>query len=295
MQSLSGRTGEIEGLRDVIASFADGSQESVNAIAGMSSASDEDLRTMVENWQALQQEQDAASHSIADLKENYTAQMDAWGQELAADIQAMDLGPEAAAAAKATIQEYINSATSMIGQVQAAYAGIAAAAQAALGSVRPGAGSGVAGTGGTTAGAGPGGVSNNIPGHATGTTSTEDAFIAGENGPELITGQPKKVVYTAEETRDIFAAQNAIQAMQAESRIEPLRAIPSPANVGGGGGNSGNDGSGAITIENNPTIIINGDKPEGLEEALRKNNQNLLQMVMEYVKSREDERRTRFA
>ena len=175
----------------------------------------------------------------------------------------------------------------MIGQVQAAYAGVAAAAQAALGSV----GTGVQGTGGTTAGAGQGGTSSNIPGHATGTTSTEDAFIAGENGPELITGQPKKVVYTAEETRNIFAAQNAIQAMQAESKTEPLRAISSPANSGG---NSGNEG-GAITIESNPTFIINGDKPEGLEEAFRKNNQNLLQMIMEYLRSREDERRTRLA
>ncbi|NCE66063.1 phage tail tape measure protein [Pseudoflavonifractor sp. 524-17] len=44
LQSLTGRAAEIDGLSEVIASFADGSQESVNAIAGMASASDDDLR-----------------------------------------------------------------------------------------------------------------------------------------------------------------------------------------------------------------------------------------------------------
>ncbi len=291
LQALSARTGDIEGLREVIASFADGSKESVNAIAGMSSASDEELRAMVANWQALQQEHEEASSSIADLKTDFTAAMEKIVQETVAAIKDMNLGPQAAAAGVATVQGYINGANSMIGQVQAAYAAVAAAANAALGSV--GAAVNMAGVAAGAVNTAAGAGTTSVPGHAAGTTSTEDAFIAGENGPELITGQPKKVVYTAEETRNIFAAQNALQAIQAESKMESLRAIPSPTPVGRGAGNGGNE-TGGIVINNNPTIIINGDKPEDLEEKMEKNNQNLLRMVMELLENRE-ERRTLFA
>ena len=75
--------------------------------------------------------------------------------------------------------------------------------------------------------------------------------------------------------------------------MESLRAIPSPTPVGRGAGNGGNE-TGGIVINNNPTIIINGDKPEDLEEKMEKNNQNLLRMVMELLENRE-ERRTLFA
>lgn len=42
--------------------------------------------------------------------------------------------------------------------------------------------------------------------YAKGTESTSDTFIAGEEGPELITGQPGKKVFTALETGNIFKA-----------------------------------------------------------------------------------------
>lgn len=132
LQSLTERSSDIAGLSDMIASFADGSQESVNAIAGMASASDADLSAMVSNWQTLQAEQEAAAGSVADLKTDFTATMDELQEELAADIEAMDLGTEAAESGKATIQGFINGATAMQPQVEAAYARIAQAAMAAI-------------------------------------------------------------------------------------------------------------------------------------------------------------------
>lgn len=128
LQSLTDRAGDIEGLSDMIASFADGSEESVNAIAGMASASDEDLAAMVANWQELQAQQEEASGSIADLKTDFTATMDELQEELAADIEAMDLGTEAAESGKATIQGFIAGAVAMQPQVEAAYSRIAQAA-----------------------------------------------------------------------------------------------------------------------------------------------------------------------
>ena len=128
LQTLTERSADIEGLSEMIASFADGSEESVNAIAGMAGATDEQLATMVANWQTLQTEQEAAAGSVADLKTDFTATMDELQAELAADIEAMDLGTEAAESGKATIQGFVSGAEAMLPQVQAAYSRIAQAA-----------------------------------------------------------------------------------------------------------------------------------------------------------------------
>jgi hypothetical protein len=45
-----------------------------------------------------------------------------------------------------------------------------------------------------------------MPEHALGTTNAEDAFIAGENGPELILGRSGSTVFPSEETDRIINA-----------------------------------------------------------------------------------------
>ena len=155
LQSLTERSADIEGLSEMIASFADGSEDSVNAIAGMAGATDEQLEAMVSNWQALRAEQEEAAGSVADLKTDFTAAMDELQTELAADIEAMDLGEEAIASGRATIQGYIDGASGMLPQVYAAYSRIGLAAQNAL-----------------TLSAG----ASSIPGYAVGTQSAEEGF-----------------------------------------------------------------------------------------------------------------------
>jgi len=132
LQSLTDRGADIEGLTAMIATFADGSQESVNAIAGMASASDADLALMVENWKLLQQEQDNAAAGVADMKTDFTATMDELQADIVADVQAMNLGDEAATSGINTMQGFINGASSMMPQVQAAYARLGQAAIDAL-------------------------------------------------------------------------------------------------------------------------------------------------------------------
>lgn len=132
LQSLSERSKDIEGLREMLASFADGSTDSVNAVAGMATATDEELANMVADWQTLQAEQENVAASIAELNTNFSAEMDALQSELAADIEAMDLGDEAAASGRNTIQGFINGGTSMLPAVQAAYSRIAQAAMNAI-------------------------------------------------------------------------------------------------------------------------------------------------------------------
>jgi type II secretory pathway pseudopilin PulG/phage shock protein PspC (stress-responsive transcriptional regulator) len=118
--SLSDRTSDVEGLSDVIASFADGSKDSVNAIAGMAAATDEELAGMVENWQNVQAQQEAVAQSIAELAvdvEGETANIVSSFEGMIAD---MELSDEARAAAEATISAYEASIRAGEGQVRGA-------------------------------------------------------------------------------------------------------------------------------------------------------------------------------
>ena len=198
LAALGERAADIEGLRDMIASFADGSVESVNAVAGMASANDADLQIMVSNWQALQREQDNVSGSLAEMKTDFTATMDELQQEFAADIEAMDLGDEAAESGMATIQGFIDGAMDMLPAVRSAYAGVASAAKAAL---YPSGSPGRSGRG-----------------YATGTRSAAPGFaLVGENGPELVYFNGGEQVMTAAETaamRDSLSIQTVAFAPQ---------------------------------------------------------------------------------
>lgn len=141
-----------------------------------------------------------------------------------------------------------------------------------------------------------------LPTFAKGTKNTPDTFIAGEEGPELITNAPGMTVYTAQQTKDIFSAQNAAgQVAQAAGagqtasqvfynttnnapEVKPPEVV---SGAGTGGGNS-------VTINSNPTIYVDGDKAGDLEEKLEENNRNLLQEVEDLLDKRnDDERRSR--
>lgn len=173
LQSLTERSADIEGLSAVIASFADGSQDSVNAVAGMANATDEELAAMVANWQTLQQEQEAAAGSVAELKTDFTSTMDELQTELAADIEAMDLGDEAAAAGRATIQGYVDAANDMLPQVKSAYENLAKAASNALGTPSYSNSAYAA--------------NSSVPMYASGTDNAAPGLaLVGEDGPELV-------------------------------------------------------------------------------------------------------------
>ena len=132
LANLIDRTDDIAGLQEMLASFADGSEESVNAIAGMAKASDSDLKKMVENWQTLRNEQKTVADKLADLQTDFKAGMDALQKELETSIGKMNLDDEAAQSGKNTIQGFIDGATAMTPEVQAAYKKVADAAVAAI-------------------------------------------------------------------------------------------------------------------------------------------------------------------
>ena len=130
--NLRDRTSDIEGLAEMIGTFADGSEHSVNMIAGMAEATDEELAAMVESWQLLQAEQKAVADSLAELVTEFGERMDELQRELEATIQEMNLGDEAAQSGINTIQGFINGAYGMLPQVEAAFRRIGQAAMRSI-------------------------------------------------------------------------------------------------------------------------------------------------------------------
>ena len=186
LESLNARAADIDGLSAVIASFADGSKDSVNAIAGMAAASDSDLAKMVQNYQELQEAQQTTSESMADLETGMSNAMDEIAQNVADSVADMNLRDEAKESAQATIQGFVDGAEGMLPRVQTVFSKIAAAASNAL--------AGASGNSGS-----------NIPGYAVGTESAAPGFaIVGENGPELVYFNGGETVLTAPETRAAF-------------------------------------------------------------------------------------------
>ena len=260
LQALGERAGDIEGLRDVIASFADGSQESVNAVAGMAGATDEELAAMVANWNEVQREQEAAAQSLAEMETGMTAVMDQWGQALAEDIAGMDLSEEAKAAGEATIQGYINAAHEMLPQVRTAYRGLL---DGAIGSLW-----GAPASGGSSGRAYlDDGRAHFNDGYATGTENAQPGWAwVGENGPELMFFNGGEKV--------LNAAQSA--AVQAEPVVS---AIP-----------TGEGGSAATPVS--VTFQIAGDATEKTVQDLRGFADELVGRVMDAIDERaEDEKR----
>lgn len=211
LQSLTERSADIEGLSEVIASFADGSKESVNAVAGLAAASDEELRKVVANYNAREQVVSDTSHSISMLVNEFPQEIDKLQKELEDGVAAMNLGSEAAESARATIQGYIDGLDGMHPEVQAAFARFAQAVPQTP--ALPGNGFAPI-------------ASLHGRGYATGTESAEPGFaLVGEKGPELIYFNGGEKVVNAAQTA-AMRSQPAISAL-----IPPAGGANSPVTI----------------------------------------------------------------
>lgn len=185
----------------MIGSFADGSSDSVNAVAGMAAASDEELAAMVESWNKLREEQNKAAEDIADFRTGFSETMDAISGDLEATIDDMDLGTEAAEAGRATIQGFIDGATGMLPTVQSAYSQLGYAALAALSR-------NVQNNNSVASSRRMSGFSR----YASGTTYAETGLaLVGEEGPEFVMMHGGEAVLNAADTH------SAIEAMTSTS------------------------------------------------------------------------------
>jgi hypothetical protein len=254
LDSLSRRTGDIEGLADMIATFADGSPESVNMIAGMEKASDEDLRKMVKSWLAVEQAEEDAKTSLAQTVVDFDAKMAELQLKTEEAIKGMTLSELAAESGKNTIEGFISAAKDLQPEVEAAYGKLGQAAIDAMNTQRIGVPRYNPWTG-------------SVPAHAGGTTFGEGAYIAGERGAELILGARGSTVFPARETERIIEAVDRY---------------------------SGRDGVGQMVINLSPVYNLSGvASGSDVENALSQGNENLRRLVADVIENAERDRRRR--
>lgn len=264
-----------EGL---VASLSDGSEESagyLNAIIeniealGDSSA---EAQAFVDNFNSSFQEVEAAKDefatTVATMETDFDEKMAEIEGRLDEAIDNMNMETDAATAAKQTMDAYTQAIRDGTSNAVSAAESAANAVSAALSSPYSG--------GNVTA----------VAGHANGTTYAEDAFIAGEEGPELILGKAGSTVFPADETdRIIDAVTNnyddystsytlatpAAGAGNEDGREEQTKHITleiaggSPIEVNGGSGTSKEDIV-EILVANLRPALLNIVKDEIFEE-----------------------------
>lgn len=182
---LQEKAQSISGLSDLLATMADGSEDSAAAIAALAGASDEDLSAVVSDWQSVKDKQDEAAQNMALTQTEFQTKLAEMGADMQEFVVAMDLTDDATEKAYSTINGYINT---ILGTIASRKNEVTSALSSLMSATS----------------------TYNLPqitipaeGNATGTTNSADTFIAGEEGPELIVGKKGSTVFPATETNKI--------------------------------------------------------------------------------------------
>ncbi|MCD7810361.1 MAG: hypothetical protein LUG91_00695, partial [Ruminococcus sp.] len=211
-------TGEAKENYQALLEYAsDGSEQAAGLAASMAAAIDsgdeQTITNLADTISEVQAQQEMAASVTAEWVTDFTSQMDEIEQEMKDTIDSMDLSTEATAYASLTVMSYANSIRAGKSSAVAAAQEVAAAVAAAL---QSGSGS----SGGsvdlveTAVNGGAAAAVREATGYATGTTNSEDVFIAGEEGPELIIGRQGSTVFPTSETEKII---NAVSEPQEQS------------------------------------------------------------------------------
>lgn len=202
LDNLQGR--DVKGLDDVLKNMDDGSEESAAALAGMAKASDKELEKIVQKYEKLQKAQGKTADKVADLETDFASKCKEMSDDLKKSVEKMNMEQDAETAAKKTIQAYINAIRSGVSGAQSAADAVAKAAAKALKVPEP-----------KTPQLPNNPTSNlpklsdlypSLPGHASGTTDSEEVYVAGEEGPELILSGGGDTVFPKSETDRIISA-----------------------------------------------------------------------------------------
>lgn len=180
--TLQERASGIEGLGDMLASMADGSEESAAALAGLATASDTELATAVDAWQNLKQNQDDTANNMASVQTQFESTLSNIRGEMDSFVTGMDKESEAYAAATSTMDGFIRGISDKMAEAQSALSSLTLTA------------SQVANVN----------ITAPLQANALGTTDASDVFIAGEQGAELIVGMGGSTVFPASETEKII-------------------------------------------------------------------------------------------
>lgn len=125
-----------------------------------------------------------------------------------------------------------------------------------------------------------------IPAFAKGTNYTPDTFIAGEQGPELVTGAAGRKVFTAAQTGQIFNNMAQAENLNTANNVN--------ASAGGAG-------TIIINVTNSPSVTVaGGGDTSGIKEQLQQYDEEFLEKLREIIRTilkeqREKEDRVAYA
>ena len=133
-----------------------------------------------------------------------------------------------------------------------------------------------------------------IPRFATGTDSTPDTFIAGEQGAELITNAKNRSVFTAAQTGSIFRnLADTVNAIRTAGAAPYQLAYAGAPSVAAPTLNAG-DGRTSVVIHSAPVFHVGNDAhAQDIEEMLRRHDEELLDEIDERERQRQDDERRR--
>ena len=185
IQNVSSRN--IKGIKKLVASMDDGSEDSAKALAGMAGASDSELQQIVDKYKTLTKSQKTTAKSTAELDTNFSKKMANIKKTMQNTINKMDLSKKAKKKATVTINAYAEAIAAGKDNVTASVETAMSGAKSILN---------VTNTNGSKNG--------NGEKNARGTRRSANVFLAGENGPELIVNAPDSHVFTAHETQELL-------------------------------------------------------------------------------------------
>lgn len=241
------------GLSDaLISELSDGSVESAAYLQTIVNNGEEKIAELNTAFEGVQEGKDQFASTVAEMETDFTEKMNAIEEQLNTTIQNMNMDTEAAEAATATIQAYINAINDQKASAVSAAEGVASAVAAALqaGNVS------VATS-----------VTMPIKGHARGTTNAEDIYVAGEDGPELIIDKGGSTVFPADETEKI------INSFQTPLNIIPTERISTVAESGG-----------SKTEERTKRILLEIAGSGEIEVGREANKETILSVMQEKLK-----------
>ena len=178
----------------LVASLSDGTSQSAALLASLATSSDEDIAKIVEAMSGVNVGTDKLSEELGRVQTEYDTKLGEIVDSATAAAGDMDVSDSTREAAIRSVAAYIDGLDTESAALQAALNRLSNMARAALGANAP--------TRVT--------VSGHIAQYASGTNSSDDTFIAGENGPELVSGMPGARVWTAQQTAQILSYSRAL-------------------------------------------------------------------------------------
>lgn len=175
-----------------------GDQESVSLLNDAMAQGESGLAQLANTLGAVEEAKSETAKTAGEIDSGLNEAMDKIKQDIANDVDELDMSEEAKTSAVSTMNGYIDGITNSVNSAAQAAQSVVDAVKAVFSSSNlTFTASGVSG-------------SVQIEGNAGGTTNSSDVFIAGEEGPELIVGKKGSTVFPFSETAKIVSAVNSL-------------------------------------------------------------------------------------